>query len=93
MGSMKVQDSSIVHNQAITTLCQDDEFSFRQCFPKLILWSLILLFVMVHNAYIFIVVVILFGAVNLIINLISSPSDKLHFSFNSLYDKLVLLQA
>ncbi|ONI15008.1 hypothetical protein PRUPE_3G020800 [Prunus persica] len=74
MGSMKVQGSSIVHNQAITTLSQDDEFSFRKSFPKLILWSLILLFVMgfiaggfilgaVHNAYLLIVVVILFGAV------------------------------
>ncbi|KAL6295344.1 hypothetical protein ACE6H2_003486 [Prunus campanulata] len=38
-GSMKVQGSSIVHNQAITTLSQDDEFSFRKSFPKLILWS------------------------------------------------------
>ncbi|KAI5346665.1 PREDICTED: membrane [Prunus dulcis] len=95
MGSMKVQDSSIVRNHAITTLSQDDEFSFRKSFPKLILWSLILLFVMgfiaggfvlgaVHNAYLLIVVVILFGAVKLMINLISSPNDKLHFSFNSL---------
>lgn len=74
MGSMKAQGSSIVHNQAITTLSQDDEFSFRKNFPKLILWSLILLFMMgfiaggfilgaVHNPILLIVVVILFGAV------------------------------
>ncbi|XP_068335203.1 uncharacterized membrane protein At1g16860-like [Pyrus communis] len=74
MGSMKVHGSSIGHNQAITTLSQDDEFSFRKNFPKLIMWSLILLFVMgfiaggfilgaVHNAILLIVVVILFGAV------------------------------
>ncbi|ONI31970.1 hypothetical protein PRUPE_1G342000 [Prunus persica] len=41
MGSIKVQGSSIVHNQAITTLSQGA----------------------VHNAYLLIVVVILFGAV------------------------------
>ncbi|XP_050381110.1 uncharacterized membrane protein At1g16860-like [Argentina anserina] len=74
MGSMKMQGSSVVHNQAITTLSQDDEFSFRKSFPKLILWSLILLFVMgfiaggfilgaVHNPVLLIVVVILFSAV------------------------------
>ncbi|KAG5237975.1 membrane protein [Salix suchowensis] len=52
----------------------DDDFSFRRNFPKLILWSLILLFLMgfiaggfilaaVHNAILLIVVVVLFGAV------------------------------
>ncbi|KAL6273540.1 hypothetical protein ACE6H2_024232 [Prunus campanulata] len=34
MGSMKVQGSSIVHNQPITTLSQDDEFSFRKSLFK-----------------------------------------------------------
>ncbi|KAI5322004.1 hypothetical protein L3X38_031076 [Prunus dulcis] len=74
IGSMKVQGSSIVRNHAITTLSQDDKFSFRKSFLKLILWSLILFFVMgfiaggfilsaIHNAYRLIVVVILFGAV------------------------------
>ena len=74
MGSMKVQGSSVVHNQAVTTLNQDDEYSFRRNFPKPILWSVILLFIMgfiaggfilgaVHNAILLIVVVVLFGAV------------------------------
>ena len=74
MGSRKVQGSSIVHNQAVTILTQDDDFSFKKNFPKLVLWSLILLFVMgfiaggfilgaVHNAILLIVVVVLFGAV------------------------------
>ncbi|KAF4349204.1 hypothetical protein F8388_021772 [Cannabis sativa] len=74
MGSMKGQGSSVVHNQAVTTLSQDDEYSFRRNFPKSILWSVILLFVMgfiaggfilgaVHNWILLIVVVVLFGAV------------------------------
>ncbi|KAK4837488.1 hypothetical protein QYF36_005909 [Acer negundo] len=73
MGSMKVP-SSVAHNQAVTVLTQDEDFSFRRNFPKPILWSLILLFVMgfiaggfilgaVHNAILLIVVVVLFGAV------------------------------
>ena len=74
MGSMKMQGSSVVNNQAVTTLSQDDEYSFRRNFPKPILWSVILLFVMgfiaggfilgaVRNAILLIVVVILFAAV------------------------------
>ncbi|EXB82934.1 hypothetical protein L484_003795 [Morus notabilis] len=74
MGSMKVQGSSVVNNQAVTTLSQDDEYSFRRNFPKPILWSVILLFVMgfiaggfilgaVRNAILLIVVVVLFAAV------------------------------
>ncbi|KAF9676451.1 hypothetical protein SADUNF_Sadunf08G0003400 [Salix dunnii] len=74
MGSMKNPASAVIHNQAVTVLSQDDDFSFRKNFPKLILWSLILLFVMgfiaggfilgaVHNAILLIVVVVLFGAV------------------------------
>ena len=70
-GSMKVNGFSVIHNQAVTTLSQDDEFSFRRNFPKPVLWSVILLFVMgfmaggfilgaVHNAILLIVVVILF---------------------------------
>ncbi|KAJ8770590.1 hypothetical protein K2173_018081 [Erythroxylum novogranatense] len=73
-GSMKISGSAVVHNQAMTVLNQDDDFSFRRNFPKPILWSLVLLFVMgfiaggfilgaVHNAILLIVVVILFGAV------------------------------
>ncbi|CAN1780136.1 Uncharacterized membrane protein At1g16860 [Linum perenne] len=74
MGSMKVPSSGVIHNQAISILSQDDEFSFRKNFPKPIFWSLILLFVMgfiaggfilgaVHNAILLVVVVVLFGAV------------------------------
>lgn len=74
MGSMKAQGASVVHNQAVTTLSQGDEYSFRRNFPKPILWSVILIFVMgfiaggfilgaVHNAVLLIVVVILFGTV------------------------------
>ncbi|GLU21861.1 hypothetical protein SLE2022_379730 [Rubroshorea leprosula] len=74
MGSMKVHGAAVAHNQAVTILNQDDDFSFKRNFPKPILWSLVLLFVMgfiaggfilgaVHNAILLIVVVILFGAV------------------------------
>ncbi|XWS11616.1 hypothetical protein CRYUN_Cryun37aG0014000 [Craigia yunnanensis] len=74
MGSMKVKCSAVVHNQAVNVLSQDDDFSFKRHFPRLILWALILLFVMgfiagafilgaVHNAILLIVVVVLFGTV------------------------------
>ncbi|KAL3625960.1 hypothetical protein CASFOL_029509 [Castilleja foliolosa] len=46
MGSMKRHKSSIVNNQAVTRLSQDDEYSFHKSFPKPILWAIILLFVM-----------------------------------------------
>uniref|UniRef100_A0A2P2M6N8 Ubiquitin-specific protease family C19-related protein n=1 Tax=Rhizophora mucronata TaxID=61149 RepID=A0A2P2M6N8_RHIMU len=73
-GSMKIPAAAVVHNQAVTVLSEDDEYSFRRNFPKPILWSLILLFVMgfiaggfilgaVHNAILLIVVVVLFAAV------------------------------
>ncbi|XP_059637510.1 uncharacterized membrane protein At1g16860-like isoform X2 [Cornus florida] len=73
-GSVKLHSTSIVHNQAVTNLSQEEEYSFRKSFPKPILWSMILLFVMgfiaggfilgaVHNPILLIVVVILFGAV------------------------------
>ncbi|GFQ04642.1 uncharacterized membrane protein at1g16860 [Phtheirospermum japonicum] len=38
--------ASIMNNQAVTHLSQDDEYSFRKSFPKPILWAIILLFVM-----------------------------------------------
>lgn len=71
MGSAKVHVSSIANNPAVTTLSQDDDYSFKRNFPKPILWAMILLFVMgfiaggfilgaVHNAILLIVVVILF---------------------------------
>ncbi|XP_014489876.1 uncharacterized membrane protein At1g16860 isoform X2 [Vigna radiata var. radiata] len=73
-GSMKMQGSATVHNQAVTVLSQGDEYSFRRNFPKAVLWLLILLFVMgfiagafilgaVHSPILLIVVVLLFGLV------------------------------
>lgn len=73
-GSMKLQGSAAVHNQAVTVLSQDNEYSFRRNFPKAMSWLLILLFVMgfiaggfilgaVHNAILLVVVVVLFGLV------------------------------
>lgn len=73
-GAVKIHGASIVHNQAVTNLSQEDEYSFRRSFPKLILWSMILLFVMgfiaggfilgaVHNPILLVVVVVLFGIV------------------------------
>ncbi|KAF7124578.1 hypothetical protein RHSIM_Rhsim12G0214700 [Rhododendron simsii] len=74
MGSVKVQGSSVTHNQAVTTLSQDDDYSFKRNVPKPILWAMILLFVMgfiaggfilgaVHNPILLIVVVVLFAIV------------------------------
>eukprot|EP00268_Persea_americana_P018049 TRINITY_DN1885_c0_g1_i3.p1 TRINITY_DN1885_c0_g1~~TRINITY_DN1885_c0_g1_i3.p1 ORF type:complete len:494 (-),score=87.53 TRINITY_DN1885_c0_g1_i3:376-1857(-) len=74
LGSMKLHSVSITHNQAVTNLSQDDDYSFKRSFPKPILWSVVLLFVMgfiaggfilgaVHNPILLIVVVVLFGAV------------------------------
>ncbi|KAE9600749.1 hypothetical protein Lal_00045857 [Lupinus albus] len=73
-GSMKSHTSSVPHNPAMTTLSPDDDYSFSKNFPKPILWSVILIFVMgfiagafilgaVHNAILLIVVVVLFGVV------------------------------
>lgn len=73
-GSMKMYNASLVNNQAVTHLSQDDEYSFRKSFPKPILWAIILLFVMgfiaggfilgaVRNPILLVVVVILFAAV------------------------------
>ncbi|KAK1269886.1 hypothetical protein QJS04_geneDACA013947 [Acorus gramineus] len=73
-GSVRLHSTSFVHNQAVTNLSQAEEYSFKRSFPKPILWSLVLLFVMgfiaggfilgaVHNPILLIVVVVLFGAV------------------------------
>ncbi|XP_022998753.1 uncharacterized membrane protein At1g16860-like isoform X2 [Cucurbita maxima] len=73
VGSLKLQGSA-AHSHSVTTLTYDDDYSFAKNFPKIVLWSLILLFVMgfiaggfilgaVHSAILLIVVVILFGAV------------------------------
>eukprot|EP00268_Persea_americana_P018052 TRINITY_DN1885_c0_g1_i6.p1 TRINITY_DN1885_c0_g1~~TRINITY_DN1885_c0_g1_i6.p1 ORF type:complete len:490 (-),score=90.40 TRINITY_DN1885_c0_g1_i6:101-1570(-) len=74
LGSMKLHGVSIAHNQAVTNLSQEDDYSFKRSFPKAILWLVVLLFVMgfiaggfilgaVHNPILLIVVVVLFGAV------------------------------
>jgi len=73
-GSMKSHTSFAAQNPAVTTLSLDDEFSFKRNFPKPILWSVILIFVMgfiaggfilgaVRNSILLIVVVVLFAAV------------------------------
>ncbi|CAM8894788.1 unnamed protein product [Rhodiola kirilowii] len=72
-GSVKIHNASIVNNQAVTNLSQM-EYTFQKNFPKLVLWSVILLFLMgfiaggfilgaVHNPILLIVVVILFCVV------------------------------
>ncbi|KAK2651830.1 hypothetical protein Ddye_011686 [Dipteronia dyeriana] len=73
-GSVKLHSSSIAQNQAVTTISQDEDFSFRTNLPKSAIWLVILVFVMaliaggfilgaVHNPVLLIVVVVLFGAV------------------------------
>nr|KJB56378.1 hypothetical protein B456_009G118900 [Gossypium raimondii] len=90
MGSMKVKGSAVVHNQAVNILGQNDDFSFKRNFPKLILYALILLFVMgfiaggfilgaVHNAILLIVVVVLFGTVAAL------------FAWNSCYGRTAIM--
>ncbi|KAL8135351.1 putative membrane protein At1g16860 isoform X1 [Apium graveolens] len=72
-GSIKQSSASVLQNPAVTNLGQESENSFFKSFPKLIFWSIILLFVMgffdgifilaaVGNSILFIVV-ILFVAV------------------------------
>ncbi|GAV81369.1 hypothetical protein CFOL_v3_24826 [Cephalotus follicularis] len=73
-GSGKVHGSSIYHNQAVTTLSQDDDYVFRKNFPKPVVWLVIMIFLMgfiaggfilgaVHNAILLIVVGVLFTGV------------------------------
>ncbi|KAK4394983.1 putative membrane protein [Sesamum angolense] len=70
-GPIKAHGSSVSNNQAVTTLGQEDEYSFKRNLPKPILWAVILLFVMgfiaggfilgaVHNAVLLVVVIVLF---------------------------------
>ncbi|XP_073275703.1 uncharacterized membrane protein At1g16860-like [Primulina huaijiensis] len=72
--SMKLHHASVLNNQAVTHLNQVDEYSIHNSFPKPILWSIILLFVMgfiaggfilgaVRSPILLAVVVILFAAV------------------------------
>ncbi|KAH6789996.1 Ubiquitin-specific protease family C19-related protein [Perilla frutescens var. frutescens] len=69
-GSVKVHGSSVSNNQAVTTLSQDDVYSFKRNIPRPILWAVILLFVMgliaggfilgaVHNPDLLIVVIVM----------------------------------
>ncbi|XP_024982091.1 uncharacterized membrane protein At1g16860-like [Cynara cardunculus var. scolymus] len=75
-GSIKSRSTSMVKNQAVTHLSQEDRNSFFRSFPKLVFWSILLLFVMgfiaavfilaaVGNPVLLIVVVVLFAAVSL----------------------------
>ncbi|KAI3455734.1 hypothetical protein Pfo_012397 [Paulownia fortunei] len=70
-GSIKLHGSSVSNNQAVTTLGQDDEYSFKRNLPRPILWAVILLFAMgfiaggfilgaVHNAVLLVVIIVLF---------------------------------
>ncbi|KAL8466530.1 hypothetical protein ACS0TY_035560 [Phlomoides rotata] len=69
--SVKVPGSSVSNNQAVTTIGQDGDFSFKRNVPRLLLWAVFLLFMMgfiaggfilgaVHNAILLIVVSALF---------------------------------
>ncbi|GAA0163897.1 hypothetical protein Leryth_027389 [Lithospermum erythrorhizon] len=71
-GSMK--HGPFANNQAVTTLSQADDYSFKRNLPRAVLWAMVLLFVMgfiaggfivaaVHNAILIIVVVVLFSIV------------------------------
>ncbi|ESR41015.1 putative membrane protein [Citrus sinensis] len=73
-GSIKMNSSSIAQNQAVTTITQEDDYSFRKNFPKPVLWLVILIFVMgfiaggfilgaVHNPILLIVVLVLFAVI------------------------------
>ncbi|KAI7753969.1 hypothetical protein M8C21_029101, partial [Ambrosia artemisiifolia] len=74
--SIKSRTTSMVKNHAVTHLSQDDTQSFFSSFPKLVFWSMVLLFVMgfiaaifilaaVGNPILLIVVVVLFVIVSL----------------------------
>ncbi|PHT74396.1 hypothetical protein T459_21673 [Capsicum annuum] len=76
-GSIKLQNYSLVNNQAVTRLNKCEEYSFRMSFPRPILWSIILLFLMgfiaggfilgaVHNPILLVVVVVLFAIVSVV---------------------------
>ncbi|KAM3248329.1 putative membrane protein [Capsicum annuum] len=76
-GSIKLQNYSLVNNQAVTRLNKCEEYSFRMSFPRPILWSIILLFLMgfiaggfilgaVHNPILLVVVVVIFAIVSVV---------------------------
>ncbi|KAK1418367.1 hypothetical protein QVD17_27510 [Tagetes erecta] len=74
--SIKSRTTSMVKNQAVTHLSEEDTHSFFKGFPRLVFWSMVLLFVMgfiaavfilaaVGNPILLIVVVVLFAIVSL----------------------------
>ncbi|KAK1418365.1 hypothetical protein QVD17_27508 [Tagetes erecta] len=74
--SIKSRTASMVKNQAVTHLSEEGTHSFFRSFPKLVFWSMVLLFVMgfiaavfilaaVGNPILLIVVVVLFAIVSL----------------------------
>jgi hypothetical protein len=73
-GLMKSHMPTVVHNQAVTTLGPEDDFSCLKSFPKPVLWLVVLIFIMgflaggfilgaVHNPILLVVVAILFTVV------------------------------
>ncbi|GJS28987.1 uncharacterized membrane protein-like protein [Tanacetum coccineum] len=75
-GSIKSRSTSMVKNQAVTHFSQESTHSFFRSFPKIVFWSIVLLFVMgfiaavfilaaVGNPILLIVVVVLFAIVSL----------------------------
>ncbi|KAI3754708.1 hypothetical protein L1987_54496 [Smallanthus sonchifolius] len=73
-GSIKSQTTSMAKNQAVTHLSQEGSHSFFRSFPKIVFWSMVLLFVMgfisavfilaaVGNPVLLIVVAVLFAIV------------------------------
>ncbi|XP_076949846.1 putative membrane protein At1g16860 [Bidens hawaiensis] len=52
--SIKSRTSSMVKNQAVTNLSQEGSYSFFRSFPKLVLWSIVMLFVMGFISAVFI---------------------------------------
>ncbi|KAJ7976385.1 Ubiquitin-specific protease family C19 protein [Quillaja saponaria] len=74
LGPIKSRTVSIAKNPALTTLSHENKFSFRRKFPRPLLWSVVLIFLIgfiaggfilgaVHKAIPFLVIVITFGAV------------------------------
>ncbi|PHU22592.1 hypothetical protein BC332_07699 [Capsicum chinense] len=95
-GSIKLQNYSVVNNQAVTRLNKCEEYSFRKSFPKTILWSIILLFLMgfiaggfilgaVHNPILLVVVVVLFAIVSVVFTWNTYYGRKAIAGFISLY--------
>nr|XP_043629247.1 uncharacterized membrane protein At1g16860-like [Erigeron canadensis] len=94
--SIKSRATSMVKNQAVTHLSQDGSYSFFRSFPKIVFWSIVLLFVMgliaaififasVGNPVLLIVVVTLFAIVSLAFSWNMSQGKKAVIKFISEY--------